>query len=235
MSNRYGGNIILSALMGALNLMGKREGYIGNIIERAQKGEPIYWEDTSLTKKEKTDIISSDLKRELGNYDSLSVILPTYKRYLEKRGTDINYNWISYFSLCHRLPELLLTRVDKMSMANSIECRVPFLDHKFVEFAMSIPEDIKTKNYTSKYILKKASEGIIPNDLLYRKKQGFGSPVIDWLNGEYRDDVLELIKVFNENTGLLNTQYIKDKRHEAFTWNDWYLFNVAYWWKIFYR
>ena len=65
-------------------------------------------------------------------------------------------------------------------MANSLEGRVPFLDHKFVEFALAIPASLKYKNGVTKYILKKACEGILPHDVIYRKKVGFGAPARDW-------------------------------------------------------
>jgi asparagine synthase (glutamine-hydrolysing) len=78
-----------------------------------------------------------------------------------------------YWELQQRLPELLLMRVDKMTMATSVEARVPFLDHKLVEFSMKIPWTMKVKNGTTKYILKKAAEGLIPKNIIERKKIGF--------------------------------------------------------------
>ena len=74
------------------------------------------------------------------------MLKPVHQRFKEKAWEKSNLNWMSYADLSLRLPELLLMRVDKMSMGVSLECRVPFLDHKFVEFAMSIPERIKTRN-----------------------------------------------------------------------------------------
>ena len=71
-------------------------------------------------------------------------------------------------------------RVDKMTMGVSLEGRVPFLDHEFVELAMSIPSGVKTRNGTLKYILKKAVRGVIPDELIDRPKQGFGVPVYEW-------------------------------------------------------
>jgi asparagine synthase (glutamine-hydrolysing) len=80
---------------------------------------------------------------------------------------------ITGVELVHRLPELLLMRVDKMSMAHSIETRVPFLDEDLVEFALTIPSDLKRKPGQSKYVLKRAAEGLIPQEIIDRRKWGF--------------------------------------------------------------
>ncbi len=85
-----------------------------------------------------------------------------------------------YLEFKQRLPELLLMRVDKMAMATSVEGRVPFLDHNFVEFVFQIPTHLKYKNGVTKYILKKACEGILPHDVIYRKKMGFAAPTQRW-------------------------------------------------------
>ena len=90
-----------------------------------------------------------------------------------------------YLEFRHRLPELLLMRVDKVSMATSVEARVPFLDHRLVEFSMKIPASMKIRNGKSKYILKKAVEGIIPNNIIHRKKQGFAAPITEWLRTDW--------------------------------------------------
>ena len=90
-------------------------------------------------------------------------------------------NWMSYVDLNLRLPELLLMRVDKMSMGVGLEGRVPFLDHEFVGLALSIPQQAKTNGGTLKHILKKAVRGVIPDELIDRPKQGFGVPVYEWL------------------------------------------------------
>lgn len=91
-----------------------------------------------------------------------------------------------YLELKQRLPELLLMRVDKMSMATSVEARVPFLDHALVEFAMHIPARFKYNNGETKSILKKAAQGIIPDEVIYRKKMGFAAPTKRWFKtGDY--------------------------------------------------
>jgi asparagine synthase (glutamine-hydrolysing) len=90
-----------------------------------------------------------------------------------------------YLEFKNRLPELLLMRVDKVSMATSVESRVPFLDHRLVEYSMTIPNRFKVKAGVPKYILKKAVEGLIPSNIIHRKKQGFAAPVNEWLRSEW--------------------------------------------------
>lgn len=92
---------------------------------------------------------------------------------------------MTYLEFKLRLPELLLMRVDKITMSTSVEARVPFLDHHLVGFTMGMPRELKTKNGTPKYVLKKALEGILPDDVIYRKKMGFGAPMREWLRGEF--------------------------------------------------
>ena len=80
---------------------------------------------------------------------------------------------MTFLELNQRLPELLLMRVDKMSMARSIEARVPFLDHQLVEMALKIPSALKYRDGETKYVLKRAAEGILPREVIYRQKAGF--------------------------------------------------------------
>jgi asparagine synthase (glutamine-hydrolysing) len=91
-----------------------------------------------------------------------------------------------YLELKQRLPELLLGRVDKMTMATSVEARVPFLDHALVEYAFHMPSHYKYRNGTTKYILKKVAQGLIGDDVIYRKKIGFAAPTMRWFKqGQY--------------------------------------------------
>ncbi len=91
---------------------------------------------------------------------------------------------ISYIEMKQRLPELLLMRVDKLTMASSIEARVPFLNHRLVEFVMSLPDSARIGDGTPKMLLKRALADVVPQDVLRRAKQGFGAPVSEWFRGE---------------------------------------------------
>lgn len=119
-------------------------------------------------------------------YDSYAIVDFHLKK-LAARDPEADYlKSMIYLEFKQRLPELLLMRVDKMTMATSIEGRVPFLDHKLVEFAFNIPTKFKYAHGQTKYILKKAAEGIIPHDIIYRKKMGFAAPTKRWFeSGDY--------------------------------------------------
>lgn len=105
------------------------------------------------------------------------------------------YAAMTYIELKHRLPELLLTRTDKMTMAASIETRVPYLDNALVECALQIPMKYKYYKKETKYLLKKVAEGILPPEIIYRNKIGFSSPITQWFKkGDYfQKHLMELI------------------------------------------
>lgn len=98
-------------------------------------------------------------------------------------GAHTDLDGLIYQDLRLRLPELLLMRVDKLTMANAVEARVPFLDHEVVELAMAMPLEQKIRNGTGKQVLKRAVSDLLPEDLIWRPKQGFGTPVSDWFRG----------------------------------------------------
>jgi len=98
----------------------------------------------------------------------------------------------------------LLMKQDQMSMATSIESRVPFLDHEFVEWAARVPQHMKLRNGEGKYIVKKAIEGLVPNEIIYRKKMGFPTPIRQWLMDPRADN---LYRILQARDGLL-AQYI---------------------------
>src|SRR6185503_1126066 len=104
-----------------------------------------------------------------------------YLDHIERERPDSEFlARMTYLELKLRLPELLLMRVDKVTMATSVEARVPFLDHHLVEYALGLPRSLKVQGVTGKHILKRALEEILPHDLLYEPKRGFGAPVREW-------------------------------------------------------
>ncbi len=95
-------------------------------------------------------------------------------------------NRMLYVDTKTSLPDDLLLKADKMTMANSIELRVPFLDHKLLEFAASLPENLKVRGLTTKYIAKRALASRIPDPILKRRKAGFPVPFGAWLRTDLK-------------------------------------------------
>jgi asparagine synthase (glutamine-hydrolysing) len=142
--------------------------------------EPFWGLATAFDDRAKEKLLTRDFANRVSEKSRLIV----QGRYDEISGIDPQADFlkrITYLEIKHRLPEFLLARADKMTMAHSIEGRVPFLDKKLVELAVNMPSDVKTKNGDTKHILKKAAEGIIPDGIIRRKKQGFGTPIAEWL------------------------------------------------------
>lgn len=103
----------------------------------------------------------------------------------------------------------ILLKADRMTMAHSLELRVPFLDKAVFDIASKIPTSLKTAEGTTKYILRKAAEGIVPDHVLNRKKLGFPVPIRHWLKAEMHDWAVDLIKQ-SETGHLINKQYVLD-------------------------
>ncbi|MFL6622872.1 MAG: asparagine synthase (glutamine-hydrolyzing) [Sulfurifustis sp.] len=124
-----------------------------------------------------------------------------------------NGHWLSalqYFDLKHYLPLDILTKVDRMSMAHSIEARVPLLDHRLVELAGRIPPDLKRRDGTGKYIFKQALRGILPDDIIDRPKRGFAVPLGHWFRGRLGEFVRELLLgERSRRRGIFNGAYIE--------------------------
>ena len=103
--------------------------------------------------------------------------------------TDDPLSLIQYLDLKTYLPGDILTKVDRASMAHSLEVRVPLLDHELIEWVSGLPSSIKLRGGEGKYIFKKALEPHLPNDILYRNKMGFSMPLARWLRGPLRSAV----------------------------------------------
>jgi asparagine synthase (glutamine-hydrolysing) len=124
-------------------------------------------------------LYSASFKRELQGYSALAV----FRAHAKRAPTDHPLLLAQYLDLKTWLPGDILTKVDRASMAHSLEVRVPLLDHRLVEWASSLPPGLKLRGSTSKYILKKTLEADLPHDVLYRTKMGFSVPLAAWLRG----------------------------------------------------
>jgi asparagine synthase (glutamine-hydrolysing) len=119
-------------------------------------------------------------------------------------------NRLGYLDLKLYLQDDLLVKTDRMSMANSLEIRVPFLDHAFVEYAASIPSSLKLKGLKTKHILKKAMAPYLPSEILTRKKIGFDIPLGVWIRNELKDFVTDVLSPENlKKHGFFNPSTIE--------------------------
>jgi len=179
-----------------------RGGFYADIVERAAGDRGHFWGVAAVFGElMKRRLVSRD--RVAASQPALAAVVPGFvpERFLEPDSFAVVAHYLSecerlfpgadvltrmiYLEFKLRLPELLLMRVDKVSMSTSVEARVPFLDHKLVEFTMGIPMSLKVKGWVPKHVLKKACAGLIPDRIIHRRKMVFGVPMKDWLRGEF--------------------------------------------------
>jgi asparagine synthase (glutamine-hydrolysing) len=217
-----------------LRSLGRGDTFYYEWLRRGVSGQPIFWGGAeAFTQAQKLRLLSPRLRKQFENLTSWKILEPIRRRFEEKAWEKSHLNWMTYLDLNFRLPELLLMRIDKMSMGVSLEGRVPFLDHKFVELAMSIPQSIKIKNGALKYILRKAVRGLIPEELIDRKKQGFGVPVYEWFFDQFGMKARQELREFCQQTDFLNSAEVEHLVEQGRGPQVWYLLNFALWWKEF--
>ncbi len=128
-------------------------------------------------------LLSEDVHRAIGGFDAEARL----GRHFDRLG---GLPWdaqMMHFDFETYLPEDILTKVDRMSMAHSIESRVPLLDNRVVDFAATLPAHLKIRNGRKKHILKEAAATLLPERILNRPKQGFAVPVGGWFRGDLRE------------------------------------------------
>ena len=151
----------------------------------------------------KRGLLSEDLWRQLNGYDSADV----FRFHYDRAPAADPLSRIQYVDMKTYLVDDILTKVDRASMANSLEVRCPLLDHKLMELIAQMPSNLKLRNGQGKYIFKKALEQVLPRSVLTRKKQGFAVPVAEWFRGELKDYAYEgLIRRPDE---MLNGAFLK--------------------------
>ena len=151
--------------------------------ELAQSPADAFFHSVAVTSDSMRRRIFSDrLARELQGYDAKSLI----RQHMAMANTNDPLAQALYTDIKTWLPGDILTKVDRASMANSLEVRAPFLDHQFMEWAATLPVELKLHRGTGKYILKRALEPVLPREILYRPKQGFSMPLSHWFRGPLR-------------------------------------------------
>lgn len=215
-----------------LHTIGKEETFRYEWLRRSAANEPIFWcAAPGFTELKKNRLLADPVRTRLDGLSSWDAIAPVRRRFESIAPEPSDLNWMSFVELNLRLAELLLMRVDKMTMGASLEARVPFLDHKFVEFAMRIPTAVKLRDNDLKSILKRAIRGVIPDEMIDRRKQGFGVPLQEWFLDRLGDQARRDVRQFAAQSELLDVDqamrvFDGGRHHEP-----WYLLNLALWWK----
>jgi asparagine synthase (glutamine-hydrolysing) len=163
-----------------------------------------YFESISMFRRDdKPRVLSADLRRSLGKYSTLDL----FRGYGDQAGTKDAISRVQYIDIKTYLTDDILTKVDRASMAVSLEVRCPLLDHKLMELIARIPSSMKLRGSTGKYLFKKAMEPYLPNETIYRAKMGFAIPMAEWFRNGIREFARALI--VERQDPYLSTPFVK--------------------------
>jgi asparagine synthase (glutamine-hydrolysing) len=186
----------------------------------------------------KHQLFTESAQNQIEDHDSLAKILT----FFESDNVDHLVDRMLYTDLMTRMPDHLLVIVDRMSMAHSLESRSPLIDHKVVEFAASIPAELKLKGKNLKYILKKVAERYLPSKLIHRKKVGFGFPLGIWMRAELKTFLKSLFAQSGfVELGIFDRSYIQRLLDDHFSgkadhsFRLWILINLEIWYRLYYE
>lgn len=167
---------------------------------------------TGLTRK---TLYTPDFQRALGRTDGVA---RSFREYASHVKTNEPLDQLLYIDGKTYLPGDILTKVDRMSMATSLEVRVPLLDHKLIDFVTKVPAPLKLAGTETKQLLKRVARDLIPAEILDRPKQGFGIPLEQWINRQLRDQIREtLSEPRTRQRGYVNSDYVDlilDEHHK---------------------
>lgn len=173
-------------------------------------------------------LLSADFRQSLNGYDSAGLFEDFYNRQPQAD----HLSRLQYLDIKTYLVEDILVKVDRASMANSLEVRCPILDHKFMELVTRIPSSLKLKGARGKYIFKKALSSLLPRDVLMRQKQGFAVPLAIWFRNELKELSADLL-LSEDPLGVLEPLTVRKlwDRHQSGR-SD---FSTALWMILMYR
>lgn len=211
-------------------------------IEQATKNKEVFLGGAYMfTEKEKKFLLKGGVNNLADPNSSYVYVAKIYKDLLEKFPQADYLDKMIYLDLKVRLPELLLMRADKMTMANSVEARFPFLDYRFVEYIMSLPTEFKYRHNKTKYIFKESLKGILPQEIISQRKQNFSGNPANIFNKDFQKYVLE---IFKETEPLLSQWFNLNTFKDNLIFNSkdvdfrkgkkvWSLFSLMLWVKRF--
>jgi len=160
---------------------------------------------SNINEADKARLLTPEVHAALGDYQTVALFEELYRA---ADGPD-SLSRIQYIDFKTYLPDDILAKVDRASMANSLEVRCPLLDHRVVEFAASLPSRLKLRGTQTKLIFKEAIRGLLPDEIIKRKKMGFAVPVGPWLRHDLRERVSEYVLGTTRRHGLFDGDIVK--------------------------
>lgn len=191
---------------------------------------------SAIDRESKEKLYTDSFRNEVKSFDSADFI----KQWFDKSNGNGIVDATMFTDQMTYLPNDLLVKVDIATMANSLEARSPLLDHKVIEFAASLPENIKLKGTENKSLLKKVASRLVPPEVLYRKKMGFGVPITHWFRGQLKDYLqANLLSdkfakrgiIKNEVVTKLVNEHLNAERDHV--WQLWTLLMLELWFQQF--
>lgn len=174
-----------------------------DVLRRAAHGQPLFWGGAmDFADRGRRAILGPAMAgTDADTYEA--VVRPHWETYLDHRPAVDVGGWMTYIDLRFRLPELMLPRLDKMGMAHSIEGRVPFLDHRIIEFVLALPPGLRSgSTFAGKKLLRAVASRHFPKAVVEQRKQGFQAPVSRWKGGAFGRRYVPALRRFSERTGL---------------------------------
>ena len=160
-------------------------------------------------------------------YNLINFVDKKWKEYFSRPDASL-HKWMTLIDLKIRIPELLLMRMDKLVMQSGVEARVPFLDHKLIEFVLSLPRHHLINSSEQKYLLKEVASTYLPKEISHRKKQGFRAPIGEWIKKDSKN-FYNYIFDFNDDIKLFNNKNLKKVLDGTDYQKKWYLLNLSKW------
>jgi asparagine synthase (glutamine-hydrolysing) len=192
----------------------------------------------SFTPEAQRELFAPEAYARLNSANPYSVI----DDYLSKIEIKDELEGIIYLYAKIYLQDTILVKVDRASMANSLEVRAPFLDVNVVDYLGTVPNRLKLHRLTTKYLLKKAMDGRLPRDVIYRRKKGFGIPIAKWFKEELKPLLIELFDETKlKREGLFNPAFVRRMMEDHFAGRRdnrkqlWTLFMFEQWYRRYYR
>jgi asparagine synthase (glutamine-hydrolysing) len=234
LADRYLPGCIGRLGLAALRRLGRGERLYTEYLRRATVGQPVSWGGADVfTDAQKHFLLSPRLRESFAGVTSWEALAAERQRFLSTAWEPSDLNWMTHVDLHFRIPELLLMRVDKMTMGAGLEAREPFLDQEVVRIALAIPTAVKTRGGTLKAILKRAIADLVPREIVERPKQGFSVPIQEWFGGALGEIVRNALNDFCRDADVLDRAGIGRLLAQGRGMQLWYLANLALWWRHF--